>query len=354
MHYTVISSYHKDVAHFVRDGGVTVEFSKADKYLESEAQGVARAIPGSVIFAVDDVRKRMISATTSAALERVPSGRAHSQSPNKERYIIAIIEKSPVAKWLALNGKFTRKLIRAARYTWEQAIAIQRLRMEEGLPAVSIYSAPRVEAVTRTEDCLEAPAARRMVAIGQSLNKNFDLSNYLIPNSYTSAEQFPDHLRQKLASEPKPSAERDKMWWSQHQCHPERAHILGCGNVIENRRLIQKILAYGGGEVHMPAQEDDLHALLERGQLIIPRRPMFKPGLPSQCHFNISRLWELNKDTVAIMTGYALSESAIWEQHSWGIHLNTGRIIETTDVRQAYFGIIVSKEKAERLAADHK
>ena len=45
------------------------------------------------------------------------------------------------------------------------------------------------------------------------------------------------------------------------------------------------------------------------------------------------------------MTGYALSESGIWHQHSW--LMNKDKIIETTVNRSKYFGYILSPLESE-------
>lgn len=352
MHFVIVSAFRKQIALFVCGEGTTPALSKADLFLEQEAQGVARSIPGSVIFPVAAVRKNTISATPKGTLVRLPTGK---HANKVDSYILALEDNAPIVKWLGSRGKFTRKLIRSARHTWEQAIAIQLQCIERGLPAVSVYALSLVEGATKTEDCLESATALRMIAAGKSLPKKHDLATYALPNSYTTPASVPAAVRKTLAHTPEPNPNRDQLWWSQHQCAPERAHLLDDQQYItQNRLLIKKILDFGGGEVQMPTIEDDLDKLLKRGLLVIPKTPLLKPGAPSQCHFNAARLWENNKSSVAIMTGYALDASAIWVPHSWGVHLDSGRIIETTSRRQAYFGFMLSTEESEQFSFDNE
>lgn len=51
---------------------------------------------------------------------------------------------------------------------------------------------------------------------------------------------------------------------------------------------------------------------------------------------------------VGIGSGYALSADGLWRQHSWGI-LRDG-ILETTERRIKYFGLILQDERANRFA----
>ena len=54
---------------------------------------------------------------------------------------------------------------------------------------------------------------------------------------------------------------------------------------------------------------------------------------------------------VAIATGYALSDDGLWRQHTWGI-LRDG-ILETTEARIEYFGLLLQGERADEFAASN-
>lgn len=111
-----------------------------------------------------------------------------------------------------------------------------------------------------------------------------------------------------------------------------------------------------GGQFLCPTLEEDLDALLNRGEHIRGRVKMMK-SLPSQCHSNAARLWDLNRDKICwITTGYGLSDDGLWRQHTWVTQqLPSGRfrIVETTIKRLAYFGFRLTKEEAEEFIFDN-
>jgi hypothetical protein len=74
-----------------------------------------------------------------------------------------------------------------------------------------------------------------------------------------------------------------------------------------------------------------------------------KPMHPGTCHANISSLWKRRlRDIVAIGTGYALSADGLWRQHSWGVRRQG--ILETTALREKYFGILLQGSDADSFA----
>lgn len=89
--------------------------------------------------------------------------------------------------------------------------------------------------------------------------------------------------------------------------------------------------------------EDDLEQILEHGQAFEAAGAIRRKGRVSSCHSNVARLAEAGKARIA--TGYALNEG-LWRQHSWGISPG-GKVIETTEPREAYFGILLEGEAAE-------
>ena len=69
----------------------------------------------------------------------------------------------------------------------------------------------------------------------------------------------------------------------------------------------------------------------------------------SSCHRNVAAVWTKKKfGIVGIATGYALSDDGLWRQHSWGI-LRDG-VLETTEKRLKYFGVVLQGERADFFA----
>src|SRR5262245_12343254 len=79
--------------------------------------------------------------------------------------------------------------------------------------------------------------------------------------------------------------------------------------------LQQRLLELGGEAPAFTFLEPDIEQLLERGQPF-GGRSRLKIG-PGKCHENSALLWNKNRDTMFIATGYALSEDGVWRQHSW-------------------------------------
>ncbi len=69
----------------------------------------------------------------------------------------------------------------------------------------------------------------------------------------------------------------------------------------------------------------------------------------SRCHENVAAVWKARRfGIIAIATGYALSEDGVWRVHSWGT-LPDG-VVETTEARLKYFGIVLEGTQADNLA----
>jgi hypothetical protein len=112
------------------------------------------------------------------------------------------------------------------------------------------------------------------------------------------------------------------------------------------KQLIEVLLSFGGDRVAITGYDEDVYRLVRRGQLWSGRGALKMPGAPSQCHANAANLWDANRDTVILATGYALSRDGMWRQHSFG--LNAGRVVETTEPRVAYFGFAMTPQESER------
>ena len=52
-----------------------------------------------------------------------------------------------------------------------------------------------------------------------------------------------------------------------------------------------------------------------------------------------------SRGSVRIAFGYALSTDGLWCQHSWGVDAEDGRIIETTERRVRYYGLILNDDE---------
>jgi hypothetical protein len=108
------------------------------------------------------------------------------------------------------------------------------------------------------------------------------------------------------------------------------------------------ILLMAGGEAVAEQDEPDLAKLLERGYLRSGRGSRRASGNPISCHENAARLWEMNPDSVVIVTGWALSKDGLWRQHSWVKDSVDGRLYETTRPRVAYFGFDLTPDESQR------
>lgn len=115
----------------------------------------------------------------------------------------------------------------------------------------------------------------------------------------------------------------------------------------KSEAIKRKLLAIGGWAV-CGLDDPDRDVIMARGQLWSGRGAYFMKGRPSNCHGNVCALWEENRDTVQICTGWALSPDGMWRIHSWGLH--QGKPVETTVKRTAYFGFVMTDEEASDFA----
>ena len=105
--------------------------------------------------------------------------------------------------------------------------------------------------------------------------------------------------------------------------------------------LYELLLSIGGVAI-VADYEPDVQELLERGRRFPVRGLRMKRGYPSACHFNVAQMHE--KRGVGVATGYALSDDDLWRPHSWGYQ--GGKVVETTEPRQVYFGFLMKPEEA--------
>jgi len=106
--------------------------------------------------------------------------------------------------------------------------------------------------------------------------------------------------------------------------------------------LCAQLLKIGGISVSVPFSERDSKKLIRRAKVIPSINVIVVTGDPGQCHSNCARIWENNRNTHQIVTGYALTkDDDIWRQHSWLLD-KAGHIIETVSVRQTYYGMLLN------------
>lgn len=121
----------------------------------------------------------------------------------------------------------------------------------------------------------------------------------------------------------------------------------------QDTKTLQKILLdIGGKETIIYKDEPDFYNLFTRGVLIDRPSDKIIAGEMCQCHKNSAFLWEKNKKKYKLMTGYALSSTGIWHQHSW--ILENDKIIETTIKREKYFGYILDTFESEVFLYQYK
>jgi hypothetical protein len=112
------------------------------------------------------------------------------------------------------------------------------------------------------------------------------------------------------------------------------------------------LLKHGGTRVS-PQDFGPAAWVAEFGRLFKPSLPVLlrKGGNPiyrgpSRCFDNISLLW-LDGKVDAICIGYGLSDDGLWRPYGWAVKgIRKPKIIETTMVRELYFGVPIRGEAA--------
>lgn len=105
---------------------------------------------------------------------------------------------------------------------------------------------------------------------------------------------------------------------------------------------LRKLLLSVGGKqlVPPPGESNEIVHLIESG--FVMEHPVTVRIMQSnRCHLNSVELFATGKAT-GLGTGYALSDDGLWRQHSWAFKRQkdgTNRIIETTSLRDRYFGL---------------
>lgn len=100
---------------------------------------------------------------------------------------------------------------------------------------------------------------------------------------------------------------------------------------------LEALLLEHGGERMVICPDEHRDLLIMRGALC-EEPVVLRPGTPRQCHTNVARL--ARDEGVLACTGYALSADGLWRSHSWA-RSSAGQLVETTEVREMYFGILL-------------
>ena len=124
-------------------------------------------------------------------------------------------------------------------------------------------------------------------------------------------------------------------------------------------KLRDKLLAIGG-DVIVPVFEEDLDKLLKRGRVFKGPVTMMK-GEPIRCHQNTAELYRNNLNNphqdLRIVTGWGMTIDndglGVWRQHSFIWDMKNKRVIETTEKRDIYFGVMLRKQEAEVFVDDN-
>lgn len=108
----------------------------------------------------------------------------------------------------------------------------------------------------------------------------------------------------------------------------------------------QLVAAIGpaAGQLVVPTREPDPHLplLLSAGRRLPSRPARLVDGEPNQCHLNSAAYFDADPHGLRIETGYALSDDGLWRSHTWVRRLSDGCVLDTTSVRDAYWGVPLS------------
>jgi len=104
------------------------------------------------------------------------------------------------------------------------------------------------------------------------------------------------------------------------------------------QKLKMRMLDEIGAAVCINGFDEDTPALMIRGDFYLSEDAEFRKGENCRCHGNSAAIWKEDDERYCIMTGYAMSNDAVWRQHSWVWDNENERIIETTEDRLLYYG----------------
>lgn len=130
-------------------------------------------------------------------------------------------------------------------------------------------------------------------------------------------------------------------WWAKHVVAP----LITTYPAL--RRLRATLLDLGGVEVIFSP-----HHVLQAGKMLKRGRAFNLPvatlmGAPKACHRNTALAFA-NDLISTIATGFAVGPDETWLEHSWGIDLERGAIIETTMEMTQYYGVQLTPTECKR------
>jgi hypothetical protein len=175
-----------------------------------------------------------------------------------------------------------------------------------------------------------------------------------IPRPYRQATREParskarEHARPDVAMTVAPRRRAQRLRRSFPPLEPEREAILRERNRAAfeydpcRAELERRLLDLGGTLALLFLPDSHVGELLDRGRYFPGARALMQLGEPSACHANSAMMFVRSKGAVWIASGYALSADGLWRQHSWGVDADDGRVLETTDRRVRYFGILLN------------
>ena len=123
------------------------------------------------------------------------------------------------------------------------------------------------------------------------------------------------------------------------------------------KKLRLKLLGHAGEEVLLRVTPEEIDRLLERGEFYPANGASLRRMQANRCHFNAAKHF-LTGQAAKVVSGFALSEG-LWRSHTWVLN-SRGRIIETTEPREVYFGTVLEPKEIllecvdEELMADCK
>ena len=111
--------------------------------------------------------------------------------------------------------------------------------------------------------------------------------------------------------------------------------------------LLAKLKSHGGKMlVPMPEPAEHVQWLLNDGRIFNTSNLKLQLGEEGRCHENASRIWA-EAEGLHLVTGYALDlDGELWSLHSWVWDPATDAIIETTEARKQYFGVVLNDNQA--------
>jgi hypothetical protein len=128
---------------------------------------------------------------------------------------------------------------------------------------------------------------------------------------------------------------------------PDRLKFLAERNAtaLKNPAAVElrsKLLGHAGEEVLLRVTPEEIDRLLARGEFHSAKGAGLRRMQANRCHFNTAKLY-LTGQAAKIVSGFALSEG-LWRSHTWVLN-SRGRITETTELREFYFGTVLEPKE---------